>query len=151
MQRRSRTAIRCSPSNSIRLPSVTYRHIPSQDSRSWTVGGSFFSTWFRYLISFALGLVNSITSNSPRNWDYGYGLLVRFRCTAFILISELTPIIWKTCWRTVRHLLSPLRLSSPEGLPGRTRYYGPHYPRLQALKKKFDPHDLFDFPVGVEE
>ncbi|KAF9460050.1 glucooligosaccharide oxidase [Collybia nuda] len=31
------------------------------------------------------------------------------------------------------------------------RYYGAHYPRLQALKRKYDPEDIFSFPTAVEE
>jgi len=30
-----------------------------------------------------------------------------------------------------------------------TRYYGSHYPRLQALKAALDPRDTFRFPIGV--
>ncbi|KAG6896003.1 hypothetical protein C0992_010934 [Termitomyces sp. T32_za158] len=31
----------------------------------------------------------------------------------------------------------------------KSRYYGVHYGRLQALKAKYDPHNLFDFPTGI--
>ncbi|KAF7297120.1 Glucooligosaccharide oxidase [Mycena indigotica] len=31
------------------------------------------------------------------------------------------------------------------------QYYGSHYPRLFALKKKLDPTGVFDFPVGVDD
>ncbi|KAK0502867.1 hypothetical protein EDD18DRAFT_1306169 [Armillaria luteobubalina] len=30
-------------------------------------------------------------------------------------------------------------------------YYGSHYLRLQALKKEFDPSDVFNFPLAIEE
>ncbi|KAK0483238.1 hypothetical protein IW261DRAFT_1549740 [Armillaria novae-zelandiae] len=30
-------------------------------------------------------------------------------------------------------------------------YYGSHYLRLQALKKEFDPSNVFDFPLAIEE
>ncbi|KAF8069865.1 glucooligosaccharide oxidase [Lyophyllum atratum] len=30
------------------------------------------------------------------------------------------------------------------------RYYGAHYARLSALKKKYDPRDLFRFPTAIE-
>ncbi|KAG5715383.1 hypothetical protein E4T56_gene8248 [Termitomyces sp. T112] len=30
-----------------------------------------------------------------------------------------------------------------------SRYYGGHYERLQALKARYDPHNLFDFPTGI--
>ncbi|KAG6860779.1 hypothetical protein C0995_007683 [Termitomyces sp. Mi166 len=32
-----------------------------------------------------------------------------------------------------------------------SRYYGRHYGRLQALKAKYDPYNLFDFPTGITE
>ncbi|KAJ7855030.1 glucooligosaccharide oxidase [Mycena olivaceomarginata] len=31
------------------------------------------------------------------------------------------------------------------------RYYGSHYPRLLALKRKLDPTGVFDFPVGIDD
>ncbi|KAK0448331.1 uncharacterized protein EV420DRAFT_1712324, partial [Desarmillaria tabescens] len=30
-------------------------------------------------------------------------------------------------------------------------YYGSHYTRLQALKKEFDPSNIFSFPLAIEE
>ncbi|KAF9541279.1 glucooligosaccharide oxidase [Agrocybe pediades] len=30
-------------------------------------------------------------------------------------------------------------------------YYGSHYPKLEALKKQYDPEDIFKFPLSVEE
>ncbi|RDB16274.1 putative FAD-linked oxidoreductase YgaK [Hypsizygus marmoreus] len=33
----------------------------------------------------------------------------------------------------------------------RARYYGAHYGRLMSLKAKYDPHDIFAFPTGIEE
>ncbi|GLB44952.1 putative oxygen-dependent FAD-linked oxidoreductase family protein [Lyophyllum shimeji] len=35
-------------------------------------------------------------------------------------------------------------------LDWRLRYYGSHYTRLQALKKKYDPRNLFRFPTGID-
>ena len=35
-------------------------------------------------------------------------------------------------------------------LSGRFRYYGDYYPLLQSLKAKYDPKDMFSFPVGIE-
>lgn len=34
---------------------------------------------------------------------------------------------------------------------GETRYYGPHYARLIALKRMLDPHDVFVFPTAIGE
>ncbi|KAF9460062.1 glucooligosaccharide oxidase [Collybia nuda] len=71
----------------------------------------------QYGFTFLDGIVNSITSNSPANWDYGaYPNYIDDR------LSD---------WQQ--------------------RYYGAHYPRLQALKDKYDPRDTFAFPTAVEE
>ncbi|KAJ6526248.1 glucooligosaccharide oxidase [Mycena vulgaris] len=65
--------------------------------------------------TFLDNLVDGITSNSPKNWDYG----------AYPNYMEDKLVDYKK------------------------RYYGSHFPRLVALKKKVDPTGVFDFPVGI--
>ncbi|KAF8221443.1 glucooligosaccharide oxidase [Tricholoma matsutake] len=31
------------------------------------------------------------------------------------------------------------------------RYYGSHYHRLQSIKRKYDPRDIFNFPTAIQE
>ena len=34
---------------------------------------------------------------------------------------------------------------------GQQLYYGPHYPRLKALKDQYDPMNTFSFPTSIQE
>ncbi|KAF9460051.1 glucooligosaccharide oxidase [Collybia nuda] len=68
-------------------------------------------------LSFLDKMVDSIISNSPKDWDYG----------AYPNYIDSRLPDWQK------------------------RYYGAHYPRLRALKRKYDPQDIFDFPTAVEE
>uniref|UniRef100_A0A8H7Y257 FAD-binding PCMH-type domain-containing protein n=1 Tax=Psilocybe cubensis TaxID=181762 RepID=A0A8H7Y257_PSICU len=31
------------------------------------------------------------------------------------------------------------------------KYYASHYPKLRNIKRKYDPHDTFDFPLSIQE
>jgi hypothetical protein len=79
------------------------------------------------------GMVNSIVNTMGAGWPHGsYMNYIDDRlknCTSFPALS---------CYSA--HFL----------LIGQEAYYGKHYKRLQALKKKYDPSNLFKFPTSIE-
>ncbi|KAG6829574.1 hypothetical protein H0H92_004123 [Tricholoma furcatifolium] len=82
--------------------------------------------------TFLDGAVNAVTSNSPPNWPYGY-------VTLSAVIETLTQISHSAYINYADDKLEDWS----------SRYYGAHYSRLQALKRKYDPKDVFDFQTGI--
>lgn len=70
----------------------------------------------------------------PKDWPYG----------AYVnyIDDRLVDCKFSSLFVTVRDF----NVSS-----GQKRYYGTHYPRLEQLKKKYDPKDVFRFPLSIEE
>ena len=78
-------------------------------------------------------MVNSITSNMPKDWAYGAYLNY--------IDDQLADCKYqRSTLKQYQHRVT-----------GQKRYYASHYPRLETLKQKFDPRDVFNFPVSVQE
>ena len=83
---------------------------------------------------FVLDMVDSLTDNSPADWDIGY---------VFPLMPclELNSLIYRSAY--------------PNYVDGRLEnwqqlYFGDHYRHLQSLKRQFDPKNTFSFPQSIE-
>lgn len=85
---------------------------------------------------FLLDMVNSITENSPADWDIGYVFPTMLR-------SELDPFVDLLCSAYPNY--ADGRLKNWQHL-----YFGTHYQRLQILKRQYDPENTFSFPQSIE-
>ena len=66
-------------------------------------------------------------------------------------ILERTQIILMIGFKTVRFVfLDGLNLTNID-FEGQQLYYGPHYPRLKALKDQYDPMNTFSCPTSIKE
>ena len=81
-------------------------------------------------------MVDSITNNSPSDWDIGY-------------VSLTMPFLEQDPFADL------LCSAYPNYADGRLKnwqqlYFGTHYHRLQSLKRQFDPKNTFSFPQSIE-
>jgi hypothetical protein len=78
-------------------------------------------------------------------------MLSRAACpaTGVIMLTLTTLMIGSL---TVRSLLPSLVfLADVSVFADQQLYYGPHYARLESIKKAVDPNNVFVFPTSVEE
>ncbi|KAF5317434.1 hypothetical protein D9758_018936 [Tetrapyrgos nigripes] len=97
-------------------------------------------------LAFADDIASSVTSNMPDDWNYG--------CVAKALLCFIRRFL-ALLHDLLAHFSKLLNSAYPNYLDDRLpdwqhRYYGSHYPRLEALKASVDPEDVFRFPLSVE-
>lgn len=85
---------------------------------------------------FVLDMVDSLTDNSPADWDIGYVFLT-------MPCSKLDSFADRLCSAYPNY--ADGRLKNWQQL-----YFGSHYHRLQILKREFDPRNTFSFPQSIE-
>lgn len=103
-----------------------------------------------------IGLGGNVSRISPQETAFIHRkslYLIEIESVWFSDLDKDKNINWTN---SVKHILEPIDMGTYRGFTDfdlnhwQNQYYGVNYPRLQKIKRKYDPYNIFSFPQSIQ-